>query len=445
MIAVIVLLRQFFKQYLPRTAFVILWLTAAIRMLCPFRLPSAASIWSLLKTLEGVPGGTAAVRRYRLAPAVHTPLHDTLPSAFALFKTVWLVGAALLALSILLLYLHSLRKARASTPLPNGAYVCKNIASPCLCGILRPRILLPEDVSETLLPYILLHEQMHMRRHDNLWNLLALAAAAIHWMNPAAWVLVVLLRRDLEISCDEWALRSLNQEQRRSYALSLIAMAESPCGRSPLVCGFAQNPLEERIRNIMKNRKKSAFALSVATAMILCTTSAFATDAPVVTAGSTETAYVKTGTYVITSDKRAEEVRLSVTDKTGVMITDTTDMVSGITDVEFFTAEEYAACLAEQKSILLREVESGSLSQEDYNQTIRNMEEILEGIKDNSFTVAKPFTDENGNEISIVISLPEDTETESSKTHYSIEAGDGSTAVINGKSYSVTAEKLSAK
>ena len=40
LIAVVVLLRAALRRYLPRTAFVVLWLAAAVRLLCPVRIPT---------------------------------------------------------------------------------------------------------------------------------------------------------------------------------------------------------------------------------------------------------------------------------------------------------------------------------------------------------------------------------------------------------------------
>lgn len=432
-IGVIALLRLLFSRYLPRTAFVVLWLAAAVRMLCPFRLPSAVSVWGLLRRSEA--SGTARIRRYFLGSVSGVPVKEALPNTFDFLGKVWLFVAVLLALCIAALYWGCLRATRKAEPLGNGVYVSGNISAPRLCGILRPRILLPEGVGEELLPYILLHERVHLRRGDNLWKLLALAAAVVHWFNPAAWLLVALLGKDLELSCDEWVLRSLCPEQRRSYALSLIAVAERPQGRSPIVCGFAQNPLEERIRNIMTNRKKSMVALSAATAMILCTTSAFATDAPV----SVDAEALKEGNYVVTAvgepssaDSAATEVNVTVCDGSSLGVLGFSEKLS------LFTAEEYAAYLEEQKVALLAEIEAGNLSQETYDMTIRDMEEVLEGIKDGSMMAVKPFENEDGVVTEIVMSTPDVAEKAGYTVNYEVEENGIISVSIGDQLYTVT-------
>lgn len=435
-IGIIILLRQLLKPYLPRTAFVILWLAAAARMLCPFRLPSEISIWRLFAAGTAPKPGTAAAQPYWPSPAPALPVQDTLPSVFDFLKKLWLLGALILLIAILLAYLNGIRKARASERLQNGAYLCKGIASPQLCGIVHPRILLPEGLSEDLLPYILLHEQVHMRRLDNLWKLLALTAAAVHWFNPAAWVLVALLGRDLEVSCDEWVLRQLDHGQRRSYALALISIAGRSPGHSPMVCGFSQSPLEERIRYIMTNRKKSVFALSVATAMILCTTSAFATDAPV-SAGSASPAAASTenenkyGVYHFTVKEDNEDIVVTAADGSDIVVT-------GTDDIEFATAEEYEAYIETEKAALQAAIDAGTISVETYYKSIQAMEDTLAGIQDGTMMAALPTEDENGVVSSIVVSTAKAFVFDGCEIHYAAEDDGSLTAEVGEKSYSVT-------
>lgn len=426
-IAAIVLLRLLLCRYLPRTAFVVLWLTAAVRLLCPVRLPSPTSVWALFarRTAARAAGGLVPVRRYPAVAAL--PVRDALPDVCDFPGKVWLAGMALLLLGIAVLYCGGMWEARRATRLDCGAYVCKGLASPRLCGIVRPRILLPEGVGEDLLPYILLHERVHLRRLDNLWKLLALVAAAVHWFNPAAWVLVVLLGRDLEVSCDEWVLHGLDDGQRRSYALSLIAMAEGPHGRSPVACGFSRNPLEERIRYIMTNRKKSMLALSAATAMIVCTTAALATDAP-----AADSADVRTAVYSVKArDGAGYEGLVTITKA------EEAELVTGFAgDLEFFTAEEYEDYIARQKIVLLDGVEKGALSREAYDMTIRDMEQMLAGIRDGSVMMSRAVEGEDGSITEYTISTLNTANAEDIDG-YDVEADGTLSVVLNDFDYTL--------
>lgn len=425
-IAVIVLLRLLLRRYVPRTAFVVLWLAAVVRLLCPVRIPSPVSIWRLVTRLAAAPkAGVIAARRFTGHTAL--PVRTALPNVCDLLGKVWLMGAVLLLLGIATLYFAGLREAYSATRLDCGAYLCKGLDSPRLCGIVRPRILLPESVGEEQLPFILLHERVHQRRLDNLWKLLALVAAALHWFNPAAWVLVALLGQDLEVSCDEWVLRGLDKEQRRAYALSLITMAQRPQRRSPIVCGFSQNPLEERIRYIMTNRKKSIFALSFATAMIVCTTSAFATNAPVA-ASPLEAADVDTVRYGVYNVKVEDEQKNNVVVSVTEAGEDSNLVTSFIGELKFFTAEEYEAYIEEQKVVMREEIAAGKLSQETYDMTIHDMEEVLAGIRDGSMMAAKPVESEDGSVTEYTFSTPDAANAAGVAVNYAVET-DGTFSV----------------
>lgn len=427
LIAVICALRLAFRRYLPRTAFVILWLAAVFRLLCPVKLPSETSFWRLFTAPRSAGTRTFAVSRTVL-PGTVLPVRTALPNVCDLLQKLWLLGAAALLIGILALYIRGVYDGRIVVAAREDAYICPKLTSPRVCGIVRPRILLPEGVAEDLLPFILLHERVHIRRGDNLWKLLALIAAAVHWFNPMAWVLVVLLGRDLEVSCDEWVMHALHGEQKREYALSLIAMAEHAARRSPLTCGFSRNPLEERICNIMSNRKTSMIALSAATAMILCTTAAFATDVPELEKTSSEVG--KASVYTV-NESPEQDTELVVATESGEAVA---------VKYELFTADEYEAYLAEQKEALKAEIASGQLSQETYDMTIAEMEETLEGIRNGTMEAVKPITLEDGTVVAVVVASGDAAEIEGYDVNYEIESNGIATVSIANAEEIVDAE-----
>lgn len=365
-IFVVLLLRLLFKERLPRTAFAALWLAAIFRLLCPVKIPFAASIWGFMEQEAAIDAEPVSIS----AGTAYSSMQEPVESSLSYMAIVWAVIAVCLLSGVFILYMRSIREGRKAREIQRGVYVCKELVSPRVCGIFRPRILLPEDVSRELLPYILLHERIHIQRLDNLWKLLALIAAAIHWFNPAAWILVVLLGRDLEVSCDEWVLRRLGQEERSCYALSLIDIAERYERRSPLVCGFSRNPLEERIRCIM-TRKKSIAAICAAAVMVLGATAVFATDAPVKADADKETKAV--------SLKQGEDGKLAQKDQK-----------------EAATVKEYEAYMAEEMERLKKQVQEGTLSQENYDKCVKEMQKTLKGLKDGTTQVFF-ITDSEGN------------------------------------------------
>ena len=65
------------------------------------------------------------------------------------------------------------------------------VVTPCLAGLRRPVLLLPDrecrDIDRDDLRAILAHELAHARNHDLAWNLAAHLASILLWFHPLAW------------------------------------------------------------------------------------------------------------------------------------------------------------------------------------------------------------------------------------------------------------------
>ena len=210
-----------------------------------------------------------------------------------------MVGAVVLVVVFAILLAKNYRALRAAVPVEDHAVITKwreeyrllrplaivrsdKVSSPASIGILRPRIIFPQGMdldNEQLVRYILVHEYVHIRRFDTLWKLLALCAACVHWFNPLVWVMLVLLNRDLELSCDEMVLRHFGGTERASYAHSLIDMAERGRPFSFMHSYFSKNAAEERIIAIMKYKKTSLLAVVLALVLTLGMATGFTTGA----------------------------------------------------------------------------------------------------------------------------------------------------------------------
>lgn len=158
------------------------------------------------------------------------------------------------------------------------------IASPLVCGLFAPRIYLPTrmDFGNTeLLRHILTHEAMHIKRKDNLIKAVMLVALCINWFNPFVWLMSKYLSSDLESACDEAVLRMYNDdEQRKSYASSLLAMAITGNRGTLLYSAFSKTEVERRIQNILHYKKSSVILLMIATIFTLCSSALFSTVMP---------------------------------------------------------------------------------------------------------------------------------------------------------------------
>ena len=105
--------------------------------------------------------------------------------------------------------------------------ICAGLSAPMLAGLLRPVLLLPEDLPEgDAVRCALLHELTHFKRRDIWLKTLALLANLVHWFNPLMWYMVRLVERDTELACDEAVLRRLPPEEHAAYSRTILGAAE---------------------------------------------------------------------------------------------------------------------------------------------------------------------------------------------------------------------------
>lgn len=302
LILFIVVIRALAIHRLPKTTFLALWMIAALRLLLPFSIPLPFNIHIGLDIFSDVvqelPSGNIASTlpgdsppSYDIGTAVPSPATEHI----SIFVMLWLVGALLLVLYFSISYFRSMRKFRMSIP-DNTPYIqnwltahqisrplavrsSDLISSPLTYGILHPVILLPKKLDrndQAALQYVLTHEYVHIRRFDAITKILFAAVLCIHWFNPLVWVMYVLANRDIELSCDAWVIRMMGEKNRSSYALMLIKMEERRNGMSALYSHFGKNAISERIEAIMKFKKTSILACTLALALIAGATTAFA-------------------------------------------------------------------------------------------------------------------------------------------------------------------------
>ena len=363
MILVVAAVRALAIHRLPKKAFLALWGIVLARLLIPYSLPSALSVYSLLDRLApAAPGAAEALPGFYFMPAAPAPNAAAAPEAPAVsaaavpvdpWLAVWLTGALACAAFFALSYLKCRREFRASLPVDNeyarrwlGEHRIRRgielrqsdrISAPLTYGVLRPVILTPKttDWEDTgTLDYVLAHEYVHIRRFDAVTKLVLTAALCVHWFDPAVWLMYVLANRDVELSCDEAVIRRFRfgEGTKSAYAMALIRMEETRSGfkaAAPLCSNFSKNAIEERITAIMKIKKTSMAALFAAVALVAGVTTVFATSAK--PDGDTP-AEIDTATQVSTM--------VSLVDAQTGMTYYSLD--GGIT-YEAMTAEEYAA------------------------------------------------------------------------------------------------------
>lgn len=114
--------------------------------------------------------------------------------------------------------------------------------TPAITGVFRPVLLLPENwqahFDETRLRHVLLHEILHVRHHDLVWNWVVLALQALHWFNPLVWLAGARFQADRELRCDAAVLGLLAPQERLDYGRTLLHIQETFFA-PPAVAGLA--------------------------------------------------------------------------------------------------------------------------------------------------------------------------------------------------------------
>lgn len=150
---------------------------------------------------------------------------------------IWSAACAWKALGILRGYLYLREVKRRAVvwdrPLPilnrrAQLLFSNDISSPVSAGYLHPAVILPEKLREQLtnteIDHILLHESAHLSRYDDWENLAARLAGMVLALHPVVWWILREIEHERETACDEWAVAQTGAA--RSYAKSLVRIAE---------------------------------------------------------------------------------------------------------------------------------------------------------------------------------------------------------------------------
>jgi uncharacterized protein (TIGR03435 family) len=184
----------------------------------------------------------------------------------AVLFSVWLCGFAIGAGCWLCSWLRIRRALRFATPrcVEAGRHLSdiRILESPlpvepCVFGIFRPVLLLPNDIDAHLtreqLETIVLHELCHVRRHDNLTAAVHLLAETVFWFYPPIYWVGERLMRERETACDEEVMRMVPEPE--VYAHGILAVCRFALRGAPiLAAGVAGPDLRRRIEAIMARR-----------------------------------------------------------------------------------------------------------------------------------------------------------------------------------------------
>ncbi len=279
-VIILVLLARILLKKVPKIFSYALWVVVLFRLLCPI---SFSSEFSLIGALNA-PAATNGSVTYIPADIVHTEypqvtlpfpeinevINDTLPQGYeqlvadplegplAIATLLWLFGIAAMLIysSVSLLMLR--RKLIGAVRLRDNIYLADHIATPFVIGVIRPKIFLPSALTEQEQSYIILHEQIHIRRLDHVLKMIAFLALSVHWFNPLVWVAFICCAKDMEMSCDEAVVKKMGDGIRTEYSASLLSLTTGRKVLAGAPLAFGEGNVRGRIKNVL-NYKRPRF------------------------------------------------------------------------------------------------------------------------------------------------------------------------------------------
>ncbi len=208
--------------------------------------------------------------------------------ALELAAFIWLIGAAaVFAVKIAryFVFFKNVHRLSYPTDIDRDIHIpvrkTAALGAPLLIGLTRPTLLLPDSVVDGEIDYILKHELTHYRRRDLLYKWFAMIVSCAHWFNPFIYLAMKQIDEECEISCDAAAVRGLSELERKRYmSVILRLISYSIQGKRPLTTQMVggKDLIIRRfamIRNL-KSKNKLMTAVSAAAAMLLCSTTVFA-------------------------------------------------------------------------------------------------------------------------------------------------------------------------
>ena len=293
LVLVVLVLRLVLKRA-PKWVDVLLWGMVALRLMLPFSIESALSLIPSAETLS------PEVVRFDPAPTITSgvelidnAVNPSLSESFAaaplasvnplyvwtyLAGWVWLIGLAAMLLYALVSYLRLRRRVSASIPLRENIYVCDEVASPFILGILRPRIYLPSALDEAQRGSVLSHERAHLARRDHWWKPLGFALLAVYWFNPLLWLAYTLLCRDIELACDERVLCGMDAGQVKDYSSALLACSVPRRMLAACPLAFGEVGVGARVKNALRYKKPAFWVVAASVAVCVVVAVCFLTN-----------------------------------------------------------------------------------------------------------------------------------------------------------------------
>lgn len=192
--------------------------------------------------------------------------------------------------------LHKAKETLGLSKLRAQILVSTQVKSPCIIGLRRPILLIPEGLDCRLsaieLECVFLHELAHLKRKDIAFSWVMSILQSLHWFNPIVWLAMAKIRSDRELATDATVMKHADQNQRHCYGELIIKLLDQwrrPKMRPMGVVGMIESKrsIQNRIRGIANYshlHRTPALAIAITAGLLL----AFMLDSEIKSSTKTE-------------------------------------------------------------------------------------------------------------------------------------------------------------
>lgn len=129
--------------------------------------------------------------------------------------------------------------------------ICQGFDTPFVCGLIRPVLVIPAQMADSMDEKMILHELLHVQYKDVLINFVIHAVRILNWCNPMMRLILNRIQNDSEAFCDQRVLERIEKEQYKQYGNLLLDLARS---KYPTVVGTTS--MANGKRNIKRRLKR---------------------------------------------------------------------------------------------------------------------------------------------------------------------------------------------
>ena len=277
LIFAVIILRIILKKA-PKHINLIMWAFVGFRLICPFNFES---MLSLIPSAEVIPSNIQASS----APSINTGInavndivnpaissiaekpytigYSPIDMILKLSFIAWICGIVVMLVYSAISYLKLHRTVRTSIRYNENIYLCDNIRSPFILGIVRPRIYLPSDINANQINPVIAHEKAHISRLDHIMKAVGFMVLSVHWFNPLAWVAYSLFCRDIEYACDEKVIKTMESEEKKTYSEALLSLSISKRNLAACPLAFGEVGVKNRIKSVLSYKKPTLWIIII--------------------------------------------------------------------------------------------------------------------------------------------------------------------------------------